>query len=206
MKKYILIVAIFILAIFSVPAQAQTKNEEDVKKFMLQISDDVIKLVRAPISYEEYSKKMATMVDKHGAYDQLTAFVLGQYNRQISNADRIKVKNALIDYFHVFFARQFKNYKGQQTNVENVAIGNNDVYTVRVNFSPPTGSNDPTLVTDWRLWWYNGEFRVMDIMVNDISMIAVMRTETTSILAQANGDIDQLVARLRERAKTVPVK
>ncbi len=194
------------LAIFAGPAQSQTKNEDDVKKFMLQISDDVIKLVRAPISYEEYSKKMATMVDKHGAYDQLTAFVLGQYNRQISNSDRAKVKNALIDYFHVFFARQFKNYKGQQTNVENVTIGNNDVYTVRVNFSPPAGSNEPTLVTDWRLWWHDGEFRVMDIMVNDISMIAVMRTETTSILAQVNGDIDQLVARLRERAKTVPVK
>ncbi|MGI9461607.1 MAG: ABC transporter substrate-binding protein [Alphaproteobacteria bacterium] len=209
MKKNILsilVVFIMLLAGFANVAKAQSKTKEDIKKFMLQLSTDVIALVQSPISYEEYSKRMSAMVDKHSAYDQLTAFVLGPYNRQISDIDRAKVKLALIDYFHIFFARQFKNYKGQTTVVENVQIGKNNVYTVRVNFVPPANSTTPMLVTDWRLWWHQGEFRVMDIIVNNISMIAVIRSETTSIIAQANGDINQLVNRLRQRARTVKVK
>ena len=209
MKKIILslllAVGIFIVASHH-PLHAQSKTDADVRTFMQVLSKKVITLVRAPISNDEYSKKMSDLVDQHAAYDQVAAFVLGQYNRQLNDEERAKFKVALIDYFHVFFARQFKNYKGQETIVESVQIGNNDIYNTKVTFAPPAGSNLPALATDWRLWWYNGNFRVMDIMVNNISMIAVMRSEITSIMGQSNGDINQLVSRLRERALTVPVK
>ena len=208
-KKFFLSIMLLVgmgIASLYQPLQAQTKNEEDVKIFMLELSGKVVALVRAPLSNDDYSKKMSALVDQHAAYDQVSAFVLGQYNRQLNDEDRAKFKIALIDYFHIFFARQFKNYKGQKTLVENVQIANNDIYTVRLVFEPATGGTEPPLATDWRLWWYQGTFRVMDITVNNISMISVMRSEITSILGQSNGDINQLVVRLRERAMTANVR
>ncbi|MCX8515395.1 MAG: ABC transporter substrate-binding protein [Alphaproteobacteria bacterium] len=187
----------------ALPAAAQTKTQADVKIFVEKLGNEVVSLVREPLSYEAYSKKMAQLIDRQSAYDQVGAFVLGQYNRQINDADRAKFKVALIDYFHVFFSRQFKNYKGQKILVENVDVGSNEIYTARINFLTSDGN---TLVTDWRLWWYDGNYRVMDISVNNISMISVLRTEVTSIMADSGGDINQLVTRLRERAQNAPLK
>lgn len=194
------------VAAFNQPALAQSKSQDEVKVFMLGLSKTVVGLVRSNLPDAEYNKKMSGLVDKHAAYDQASAFVLGQYNRQLNDDDRKRFKVALIDYFHIFFARQFKNYKGQETVVDSVDVGSNDIYTAHVTFAPAAGSNTPALKTSWRLWWHNGDFRVMDIVVNNISMIAVMRSEITSIMGQSNGDINQLIARLHERALTVPVK
>ena len=80
------------------------------------------------------------------------------------------------------------------------ANGNNEYLVASVIAQP--GNPQPIRV-DWRLHEAEGELRVVDLIIEGISMALTQRTEFGSLIQSNGGDITVLIARLREVASTI---
>ena len=122
-------------------------------------------------------------------------FALGRYWRQASPEQRE-------EYFEKFesmvvnsYAERFDDYQGQKLVVNNArADSEND--TIVFSTIRAQGSS-PSIRVDWRVRYSNGAYRVVDVLVEGVSMSLTQRSEFASIIQRGGGNVEALLRKLR---------
>ena len=127
----------------------------------------------------------------------LARFVLGRYWRAASERQRQAYVEAYSDYIlTVYTARISGGGPVERFDVVKTrAHGTKDflVYCIVVR----AGSQPVNAV--WRLRQRDGRYRIIDLMVEGISMVQTQRQEFVSMMRAYDGDVDKLIATLKER-------
>ncbi|MCH7694493.1 MAG: ABC transporter substrate-binding protein [Proteobacteria bacterium] len=128
----------------------------------------------------------------------IARFVLGRYWRAASERQREAYVEAYSDYILAAYTAKIG---GGATALERFDVvktqahGSKDflVYCIVAR-----AGGKPTRAI-WRLRQRDGRYRIIDLMVEGISMVQTQRQEFVSMMRAYDGDVDKLIATLKER-------
>lgn len=124
-------------------------------------------------------------------------FALGRYWRQATPEQREEYVQLFQKMVINSYAERFKDYQGQNLIVES-ARADSDIDTM-VFSKIAAGSSSPEIKVDWRVRYKDGAYRVVDVLVEGVSMSLTQRSEFASIIQRGGGNVESLLEKLRSR-------
>jgi len=123
-------------------------------------------------------------------------FVLGRYWNTATEEQRAEFIKLFEEYIAIAYATRLAEYTGEKFKV----IGSrpdSDGAIVSSQIIRPAGAQ-PVKV-DWRLTGRSGAYKISDVSVDGISMAVTQRSEFASVIQHNGGQVQGLIAMLRER-------
>ncbi|HRJ12474.1 MAG TPA: ABC transporter substrate-binding protein [Alphaproteobacteria bacterium] len=122
-------------------------------------------------------------------------FVLGRHWRDASDAQRSEYQKLFEKMVVTVYTQRFSDYSGQQLVVTGSvpAEGSQDVFVksqIRQEGGPP-------VAVEWRVRSVGKGFKIVDAVVEGVSMSVTQRSDFDAIVAQ--GGVDGLIAELKNR-------
>lgn len=166
-------------------------------QFVNNLTDDIITNILKSnepqqVRFEKFKSSFEAALDMKS----IGQFVLGVYWRSASVPQREAFLEAFIDFTTKTWADRFDLYTGQQivfTGTRN-AEGNQLYVDSQIK-------NNPPVEVVWRLKrMKDGSFKIIDIIVEGVSMAMSYRNEYGAFLQKHNGDLNTLTEELKTKA------
>jgi phospholipid transport system substrate-binding protein len=123
-------------------------------------------------------------------------FALGRNWKTATPAQQTEYQKLFKDMIVKTYSRRFKEYNGQEVKVQSArADGETDII-VSSTIVPPSG---PSVAVDWRVRQISGGYKVVDILVEGVSMALTQRSDFASVIQRGGGNIEVLLEQLRQR-------
>lgn len=165
------------------------------QNMIANLGDVALKTIADP-SMNETAKKQTFRRLLSQNFDMATIgrFALGRYWRIASpqqQQDYLRLYEKMI--IDVYTSR-FNRYSGQTFRVRGNRIDESGDVVVN---SVVEGGGSPVAV-DWRVRPKGGAYRIIDVMVEGISMAVTQRNDFAAVIQQGGGTIDALIAYLKQ--------
>lgn len=194
--------ALFIAALVAAglqPGPARADEFGDgAKKFIEILTADAISMLTVQdISKMERADRFRRLMNENFAIKGIAKFVLGRHWRRATDAEKKEYLQLFEDLLVVTYADRFAKYSGEKLLVnESEVRGKGDalVHTImiRVDGAKP-------LKVAWRVRGKAGNYKIVDIMVEGISMVVTQRSEFASFIRKNGGSLGPLLMELRKR-------
>lgn len=150
------------------------------------------------LGQEQRKTRFRTLLRDSYDMDTISRFALGRYWRLASAAQRREYRKLFEDMVVNVYARRFSEYKGQKFLVRSQrAEGAND--TIVTSAILPT--QGPEVRVDWRVRFKNGQYRIVDVIVEGVSMAMTQRSDFSSVIQKGGGDVQVLIDHLRNQTQ-----
>ena len=127
----------------------------------------------------------------------IARFTLGRFWRRTSEEQRKEYVNLFEDFIVKAYAARFRDYSGETFTVGKVReIDERDALVQ----SEITLKDGRRIVVYWRVRG-NSDFKIIDVIVEGVSMAITQRDEFAAVINQNGGKIDGLLTMLREKTK-----
>ena len=127
----------------------------------------------------------------------IARFTLGRFWRRTSEEQRKEYVGLFEDFIVKAYAARFRDYSGETFTVGKVReIDERDALVQ----SEITLKDGRRIVVYWRVRG-NSEFKIIDVIVEGVSMAITQRDEFAAIINQNGGKVDGLLTTLREKTK-----
>src|SRR5690606_1193790 len=103
-----------------------------------------------------------------------------RYWKSASDAQQARYLGLFEDLMVVTYAPRFQNYGGEKLSITATRAIENEQWMVQSAIGKPGGSKE--LRVDWRVRKADNTFRIIDIMVEGLSMAQTQRSEFSSVL------------------------
>ena len=173
---------------------AQEAVEEEALEFIKNLAKTGIGILSTG---EEETRQSAFRALLHDNFDMKTIgrFALGKYWRTTSKDEQKEYLKLFEDMIVKVYSRRFGDYNGEELNITTARKeGDKDVLVSSV-IIPNSG---PQISVDWRVRKNkSGKYKVIDIMVEGVSMSLTQRSDFSSVIQRGGGKIDVLLDHLR---------
>lgn len=182
-------------------AIAVTSNTDSVaegaKNFIASMGDRGINFLgNESMSAEAKKAEFRNLLNESFDMNTIARFSLGTYWKSATPAQQqeyLKLFNAMIVKV---YSKRFSDYKSQKFNVKS-ARKETDKDSVVTSFIVP--SDGPQVQVDWRVRNKGGSYRVVDIIVEGVSMSQTQRADFASVINRGGGSVDVLLNHLRQQ-------
>ena len=149
--------------------------------------------------------KQASDKDKRAGFEHLfqegfdvplvARIVMGRHWRTATPAEREEFVSLFHTYIVGTYAKRLDAYSGQTFSVSGEQKLNDEEVMVKSVIQEPGG---PDLKVDWRVRTKDGESRIVDVIIEGVSMAITHRSEFDSVIAKT-GRVETLLERLRSQ-------
>jgi phospholipid transport system substrate-binding protein len=174
-------------------------SAEDVSKgaaeFVQNLADRVIRILKDKSLGKDARVKALAAVFLDG-FDvrAIGLFVLGVYGRKVSDAERASYLEAFKDYVVQTYAARFNTYAGESFVVTKATP---DGETGAWVFSDIGKTGEEPTEVQWRVRRVAGSAKIVDVVVEGVSLVVTQRSEFASVLQRNNGSVANLTQLLR---------
>ena len=123
-------------------------------------------------------------------------FVLGKYGRRASESERAEFDRLFAASIVAAYSRNLGSYAGETLQVRGAKLRGEQGALVSSQVIRPKG---PAVAVDWRLRDDAGTWRIVDVVIEGLSMALTQRAEYAAVIRAGNGRLESLLARLREQ-------
>jgi len=196
MRKLIALICACVFC-FSFKANAidASKAEDFVKKVT---TEGVEEIVNSTASIEEKDARFEKLFNEYLDLDYIGRFVLGRYWKTASD----KQKDDFIKVYREFntktWSKRFDEFKGKSFDFNGTTPSNSEGQ-IFVNTSVKMNEGEPVKVL-WRVK-DGGQMKIVDIVIENVSLAITARNEYTAYIKQAPGGLDDLIKDLKEKSK-----
>lgn len=198
MKKiFAVIFGAFMLC--SLPCYAQSesvKAENFIKKVTTQ---GIEQIINANVSQEEKDKRFEKLFNEYLDLDFIGKFVLGRYWNTAKESERTEFIDVYRQMNIKTWSKRFDEFKGKQF-VFNGTSPSNSKNQIFVNTTVPMKQGAPAKVI-WRVKDTNGTLKVVDIIIENVSLAITARNEYTAYIKKSKNGVADLIADLRQKSK-----
>ena len=199
MWKYNRILFVVFLVVLTLPLPLRAADGAVLskqEKIIQTLGDDALKeLVQGDVTQAQREKKMAQMLDKYFDLKTIGRFALGRNWRTADSKQQGEYMELFRGLVIRTYAHRFGEYSGEAFEVTGYRELNKRDSLVHSKIIPADRS--PVLV-DWRLrTGKDSDFRVVDVIVEGVSMIQTQRSEFESLFDKNGGDFDAFLASLK---------
>jgi len=188
-------IVVLVALLDHVPAQAA----DDPAVFISGVAKRTIDVLPSTRSQAEREAKFHELVDEAFDVPAIARFVLGPYWRTATDAQREEFQKLFETYIVHVSAVRFGGYSGEQLKVTGSRPeGDKTVFVksqiVRVGNAPPVNA-------DWRVVKTDRGLKIVDVIVEGVSMAVTEREEFSSVIQRGGGQVEVLLRELRERTR-----
>jgi phospholipid transport system substrate-binding protein len=177
---------------FVPPAAAEQSPREVVQS----TSDQVLAvLAEKDLSKEARHDKVRTLVLRSMDFETLSRLVLARNWSRFSPAQQQEFMQEFQDHLATIYGRRLDDYRNEKVEIVGDRREPNGDSTVQTKILRGGGSND--IEVDYRLRESNGQWKVIDFIVEEISMVANFRSQFQDIVA--SGGPEKLLKLLKEK-------
>lgn len=189
---------VFVLAVAALTVAGPVRAANDnpaAAAFMQSLGEKAIEELTDPgVPQPEREARFRRLLDEHFDMGAIAKFVLGRYWRTASAAQREEFTQLFEDFLVTSYSSRFGEYRGEGFSVSG-SDSDNGAIIVHSKINMPSSED---IRVDWRLRQSDGEFHIVDIVVEGVSMAVTQRSEFASVI-QSRGGVDGLIEALRSK-------
>tara|TARA_B100000676_G_scaffold250548_1_gene255148 strand:+ start:242 stop:892 length:651 start_codon:yes stop_codon:yes gene_type:complete len=189
---------LLIAAFFELPDKAAAMTQDGVTKpaeFIQGLADEAISVLsdqRGTIAERE--QKFRTVLRDDFAMKKIGRFAIGKYWRNMSTEQKRLYQKLFEEWILKTYSVRFSGYSGETVKViRTFKAGATDVF-VRTQID---SSKRRSLKVDWRVRRIDQRFKIIDIVVEGVSMLITQRAEFSAVLRERG--IDGFITILRSQ-------
>lgn len=197
MKKNLLTAVVAALLCFASVARADVdavKAEGFIKK---TTAEGIEQIINANINQAEKDKRFYALLNNALDLDFIGQFVLGRNWRAATPQQRDQFISVYRDLNIATWSKRFNEFKGKNF-VFTGTTPSTSKGQIFVNSVVPMDQGEPAKVL-WRVREKNGTYKIVDIVIEGVSLAQASRSEYTAFIKNNPGGIDALIANLKEK-------
>ncbi len=150
-------------------------------------------LANPDLTIEQRKNEFKSLLKNNFDMRAIGRFSMGRYWSQASEAQKNEYQNLFEKMVIEVYSRRFSDYQGQDFHVSSTSAAGNDAI-VHSFILPDSG---PKIAVDWRVRNGSSGYKVIDIIVEGVSMATTQRSEFASIIQRGGGNVSVLIDHLR---------
>lgn len=158
-------------------------------------------LRRQDVSLEEREAVFRRLLRQGFDMDFIGRFVLGKHWREMQQEQQAEYLEVFSEYVLQTYSRRLGGYAGQTFAVVGARPAGQQDAVVQTRIDQPSG---PPILADWRVRPNAGGYRIVDVMVEGVSMAVTQRSEFGAVV-QRDG-VAGLIEALRARTQMLPAR
>lgn len=193
---------LLVLAMMAALARAPHANEgasegQEAAEFVRDFSDRAIAMLTdESLDQEARVLKFRRLLTSGFHLELIGRFVLGRHWRRASEAERSEFAELFEDYLVASYAQKLSEYGGEQLMVQGGRPKGKSGAIVSSRVVPAEGA---PFQVEWRLRRSGDGWRIIDVVVEGVSMAVTQRSEFSSVIASRGGKIGGLLDALRSQ-------
>ncbi len=191
-----LFAALLLTVVAFTPAPSHAAG--DAKGFVKSLADQALSvLADNSLSNGDREKAFRSLFVGHFDVRALSRFALGRYWRRANKNQRSEYQRLFADFIVASYAARLNEYSGETITIKSTReTGRKGEVFVQSMIDRPGGQS---IRVDWRVRDKNDKLAIIDVVVEGVSMAITQRDEFSSVIANAGGQVDSLIDRLREK-------
>jgi len=180
------------------PAMADTRGTE-AESFISGLATSGIAMLQATAySDAERDLEFRQLIRKGFALDMIGQFVAGRHWRSMSDAQRAEFQELFSEWILTSYSNRLGQFSGQTIEIIDSIELNNRAADVVVRTRVMYADGEMPVATAWRIREFNGEFKIIDVIVEGVSMATAQRAEYDAMIRRVGveGLLDNLRSRL----------
>lgn len=199
MKKFLLSLVAAMSYVWAFSAQAAV-DAAKAEAFVKGVTEDGIEnIINADIPQSEKDKRFAKLFNNALDIQFIGQFVLGRYWRTATPEQREQFINAYRELNVQTWSKRFDEFKGRNF-VFKGTDASNSANQIFVNSTVPMEQGEPAKVV-WRVKQNGNEFKIVDIIIENVSLAITARNEYTAFIKQSPDGVAGLIKNLQEKTK-----
>ncbi len=197
MKKNFFAVLTASLMFFSTQAFAEVDGKKALEFVKNVTTQGIEQIINANVPQAEKDKRFAKLFNEALDLDFIGQFVLGRNWRTATPQQR---KDFIAVYRELnisTWSKRFDEFKGKDF-IFNGTSPSNSKGQIFVNSTVPMDQGEPAKVV-WRVREKNGQFKIVDIIIENVSLAITARNEYTAFIKNNPGGVDALIANLKSK-------
>lgn len=187
------------LMFFSTSSYAEL-NAKSAENFIKKVtSQGIEEIINADIPQDQKDARFAKLFNEYLDLDFIGKFVLGRYWNTAKPAERKEFIEVYRQMNIKTWSKRFDEFKGKSFNF-NGTTPSNSKNQIFVDTTVPMPQGAPAKVI-WRVKDTNGNLKVVDIIIENVSLAITARNEYTAYIKKSKNGVADLIADLRQKSK-----
>ena len=192
----------FIALSFSTPAIANDRLVQ-AEELVSSLVERIQTTVQNDPTPEEIRAETDLIIDEYFDYNLVARFAAGQAWRSASDEEKSAYKTAFREVLLSLAETQFEYFRNLEYTPEGVTAKGEKLVVARGMIHDTTGKLPDTVVA-WRVSTRPGKpIKIIDVEVENISMLITQQQENTAIIRQNGGKFSALIDALEQMAKDI---
>lgn len=193
-RRFLLLAAAGLALLGAMPAPAHA-SADSARAFITELGKETVAVLQRPDPAPQKAAKMEDILRRGFDFQTIGRFVLGRYWNTATPQQREEYLKVFTDFVAKSYSRRLaEEATVTGFNITNLRdLGEND-YLVQTAITRPSGA---PLNYEWRVRDGGGGAKIVDVIVEGVSLLVTQRSDFTSVAGQ-NG-IDGLIKNLREK-------
>ena len=185
------------LVLAAFPGHA-ANSQEEARQLIESLADKAIAaLTVKEVPRAERTKRFRVLLHEHFAVKTIGRWVMGRYWRKATDGERTEFLKLFENLLVSIYVDRFANYAGVTLTVTKTATKGDADIIVYSKILRPDGS--PLVRVDWRVRKRKGKHKVIDVMVEGVSLGQTQRSEVASVIRKNGGKIRSLLDEMRKK-------
>ncbi len=192
------------LAFGAIPA-AGAIEPDAAKTFINSLANDAIQLMaRKDLPGPERTQRFRELFNRGFDVTAIGRFALGRYWRDATNAELAEYLRLFEDLIVTTYAGRFNEYSGETLTVLEGRPEEDRFLLVMSQIN--RGGGNPPIRIDWRIADSQGNPKIVDVVVEGVSMSVTQRSEFASVIQRNGGKVQGLIVALRAKTKSLQTR
>lgn len=175
--------------------QAYAAPPEAAREFVSRMAERTLGIIAdEKLTQEQKKADFRKMLQNHFDMDTISRFALGRYWNVATPEQRKEYRKLLNVTIIDVYTDRFDNYQGEKFEVAAARPEAGGDVLVTSYILP---QDKPKVKVDWRVREKDGKFRIVDVIVQDVSMVVTKRSDFASVIQRGGGDVQVLLDYLK---------
>lgn len=190
---------------FILSATDSTENARKVSQVQVGAQNFINSMARRALDFlgnaqqtqSQKTESFRRLLEENYDMETIGRFTLGRYWKMATPQQRTEYQHLFKKRVVEMYSQRLSEYKGQKfETISTRPEGENDtIVTSRI--VPVDGA--PEVGVDWRVRYKDGRYRVVDVIVEGVSMSVTQRSDFASVIQQGGGDVQVLINHLKQK-------
>ena len=192
-------ILIFLVS-FWLPLNAYSQNSigNRAETFIEILSSEALNIAtEKSLTKQTRQAKIAILLNDGFDMPWIARFVLGRNWRLATPSQRKEYLNLFKSTIEHTYSRQFQDYSDQKIVIKGHKLGNRKYIFVNSRIFDPTRSN-VNIDVNWRIIPAGSSFKIVDVVIEGVSMGVTQRNEYASVLKRNGNNIAALIEAMRQ--------
>ena len=183
-----------VLAASLVALPALAFDTDEAEALTAEIIEEMVGFIESDIPLESKIEQFRVLVNERSDLPTIARFSLGVAWREASESQQAAYLDAFDDYIALKYGRQFTRFDGHALEVVSSFDAGRRGIVVLTQFDQMDGS-EPVRI-EWQYSDRSGAPKIVDIIVEGVSLLSSERQEIGAKLESYRGDLDRLIEEL----------